>query len=194
MLYGTFTEDGRCTSVSEFMNPGAIEMPGFTYTLSRRYQMIDGVIADLHPGKSDDEVFADEQAAAVQQAVAARQAKLMAGFPSTLDGKKAAHLHMIRTYYAGVIARIKADVAAYELETWDIQREEYVRYLIDPAAPTPYVDGLCFARTLDKAALMEKIGNKVRGLAVIQGTQHMLEKSVEEATTVEQLDAITLPS
>lgn len=207
MMFATFDENGDCTSVAiDFKNPGAIQMPdGFTSTLARRYTLTDpvydeigalvgGDITDLHAGKDDEQIFAEERAAAEAAAAAARRAKVVAGFPDSLDGKKRAYLKLIRDHFNGVIAAIKADVAPHELETWDVQRADLERWMANPDAPTPYVDGLCAARGLTKEALMNKIKAKVTALATLQGTQRSYEDLVKDAETIEDVLAITLPS
>lgn len=100
----------------------------------------------------------------------------------------------IRAFFEGVVGRLKQDVAAYELASWDTQREEYTRWVMDNSVPTPYVDGLVLGRGIDKTVLMGKIAAKITGFSALQGTQHHYEDLVAAATTVAEVNAITMPN
>lgn len=109
----------------------------------------------------------------------------------TLDDAKRNRIAAIRDHFEAVVAGIKADAAPYELDSWPIQRAEYVAWLMDPASPTPYVSGLAAGRGITLQDLMGKIGTKVAGISTIQGTQHRLEKLVEAATSIAEVEAVT---
>ncbi len=109
----------------------------------------------------------------------------------SLDDAKRDRIAAIRDHFEAVVAAIKADAAPYELDSWPIQRAEYVAWLMDPASPTPYVSGLAAGRGITLQDLMGKIGTKVAGLSTIQGTQHRLEKLVESATSIAEVEAVT---
>ncbi len=121
----------------------------------------------------------------------------------TLVGKKlvkdeAAHLArhklqmigLVRLRFDAKVSAIKADAAPYELETWDIQRAEFVAWSADANAAAPYVRTLAKARGLEVDALMARISAKITGFATLQGTQQACEKRIEAATTLEEVNAI----
>jgi hypothetical protein len=101
-------------------------------------------------------------------------------------------LKEVRQKYDGIMQGIKASVASYEVLTWDTQRNELTAFLANPANPTPYVDSLAAARGETRDVLFTKIKAKVDGMAYLQGQQHALEKQVEAATTLEQLQALEI--
>ncbi|MBZ0103994.1 MAG: hypothetical protein K8H84_00035 [Sulfuricella denitrificans] len=111
--------------------------------------------------------------------------------PASLLEAKAAKTQAIRDYFERVVQSVKAAAAPYEIATWETQRTEYMAWQADPATPTPYVSALAAARGLTVPELMAKIAPKVAGFATIQGTQHRLEKLVEAATTIAEVEAIT---
>lgn len=97
----------------------------------------------------------------------------------------------IRSHFDGAVNGIKATVAAYEVATWDTQRNELTMYLANPANPTPYVDSLAASRGETRDKLFVKIKAKVDAMAALQGTQHALEKQVEAATTLAEVEAVS---
>lgn len=110
---------------------------------------------------------------------------------AALSTAKTRKLRAIRTHFDAIMQGIKATVAAYEIQTWDTQREELVRFLTDPSLPTPYVDSLAAARGETRDTLFPKIQAKVQQLAAIQGAQQALEKRAEAVTSIEELESIT---
>ena len=108
-----------------------------------------------------------------------------------LDALKAEKIAALRIHFEGLVASVKSACAPYEIDTWETQRAEYMAWQSNSLTPTPYVSALAEARGLAVAELMAKIAPKVAGMATIQGTQHALEKQVESATTIAQVEAIT---
>lgn len=111
---------------------------------------------------------------------------------STVEEAKAFKLAEIRNHYQTLVDGLKNDAAPYEVTSWPEQADDYKRWLIDPDAPTPYVDGLAAGRGMVKATLMAKIGVKVTGLSFLQGRQHGLEDDVKDAETIEDVLAIVV--
>jgi hypothetical protein len=192
-----FDEKGRGINLVEVdrdeIHSGEFVVPeGITSNLACRLKLVEGEVVDAYPGMTDAEAVAAVEAeikAEDDAEVAARK-----GFDvNNLAGAKGFKLKQIRDRFNAIIAGIKADAAPYELETWDIQRAEYMAFLANAEAPTPYVEGLATARGISKAELMAKIGSKITGLATVQGTQHSLEKAVEAAATLAEVNAIQLP-
>lgn len=109
---------------------------------------------------------------------------------AALSRAKLAKIRAIRGKYDGIMQGIKATVATYEVQTWDTQRNELTAYLANPANPTPYVDSLAAARGETRDVLFGKIKVKVDAMAALQGQQHALEKQVEIATTLEEVNAV----
>lgn len=109
---------------------------------------------------------------------------------AALSRAKLQKIRAIRTHFDGVIQGIKATVANYEVQTWDTQRNELTMYLANSTNPTPYVDGLASARGETREVLFTKIKAKVDAMAALQGTQHALEKQVEVATTLAEVEAV----
>lgn len=107
-----------------------------------------------------------------------------------LELTKIQKTNQIRAHFEQIMMGVRATVAEYEVQTWDTQREELVRYLRDPQEPTPYVDALAAARGETRDTLFPKIQGKVQQLAAIQGTQQALEKRVEAAATMSELENI----
>lgn len=152
-------------------------------TLALRYGVVDGVIVDKFPTQTDEQILTDILAGHVAQA--ALEAV------SELSVTKRNKIAQVRQHFDGIVSGLKADGASYEVDTWATQKEEYMLWIANNAAMTPYVDALAVARQVDKTALMGKIGAKVVGLASLQGSQHFLEKLIETATTAEEVAAVT---
>lgn len=110
--------------------------------------------------------------------------------PPTLAEAKSAKIAAIRIHFNGIVSAVKADAAPYEIDTWETQRAEYMAWQANNATPTPYVSSLAAARGIGVPELMAKIAPKVAGFAGIQGTQHKLEKLVEAAATIADVDAV----
>lgn len=110
---------------------------------------------------------------------------------AALARAKLQKIRAIRTHFDGVINGIKATVAAYEVATWETQRNELAAYLANPSNPTPYVDSLAAARSETRETLFPKIKAKVDAMAALQGTQQMLEKQVEASTTLAEVESVS---
>jgi hypothetical protein len=110
-----------------------------------------------------------------------------------LPGIKKNTIQKIRKHFDNVILSVKADSAKYEPETWEVQRIEYTSWLNNPATATPYLDTLAIVRGITKDEMMAKVGRKIMSFATLQGTQQALEKAVNSATTLEELNVIELP-
>lgn len=111
---------------------------------------------------------------------------------AALARAKLVKIRAIRGKYDSIMQGIKATVAAYEVQTWDTQRNELTLYLTNPANQTPYVDSLAAARGETRDVLFVKIKVKVDAMAALQGQQHALEKQVEAATTLEEVNAVVV--
>lgn len=110
---------------------------------------------------------------------------------AALQRAKLQKIRAIRTHFDGVVNGIKATVASYEVATWDTQRNELTMYLANQTNPTPYVDSLAAARGETRETLFPKIKAKVDAMAALQGTQQMLEKQVEAATSLAEVEAVS---
>lgn len=191
----TFAPDGSGAGITFLAAApqGAHVLPGtMPSNMASRYALQDGQVVDLFPESSDDEVLQLLQQRERDGAAALRAARAGVNI-DTLEGARAFRIKEVREHFGAMIGALKSDAAPYEVETWSVQRDEYARWLANPDAATPYVDGLCAGRGIAKAELMPKIGAKVAGLASIQGVQHALEKEIEAALTVEEVRAIQLP-
>jgi hypothetical protein len=109
---------------------------------------------------------------------------------AALSRAKVQKVRAIRAHFDGIVTGLKASVAAYEVATWDTQRNELTAYLANATNPTPYVDSLAAARGETRDVLFGKITAKVEALATLQGNQQSLEKQVEAATDMDTLNAI----
>lgn len=99
-------------------------------------------------------------------------------------------VNLIRTRFNAKVESLRANAAPYELETWAVQRSEFVAWSQDVNAAVPYTAALASARGMPLQALMERIGQKIAALATLHGTQQALEKRVEDATTVQEARAV----
>lgn len=95
-----------------------------------------------------------------------------------------------RQYFDEIVQNSVSNAASFELDTWETQRQEWMRYQDDNTVTTPYCNTLAAVRGITKEALMQKIGDKVVSFAYIQGQLHGLEDIISACTTEEQLDAI----
>lgn len=192
----TFTPQGVGAGVAFLptVPEGAHVLPdAMTSNLASRYHLDPGgQIVDVFAGKTDEEVAAILLEREIQEAAQLRALKQGHDI-TTIEGARAFKVKQVREHFNRLIEGLKADAAPYEVETWGVQRDEYARWVADPAASTPYVDGLCAGRGVPKEVLMPKIGIKVAGLASIQGMQHALEKEVEAAQSIEDVMAVAIP-
>lgn len=193
-----FDAEGRGASIAyiakddladhEYLMPEAYE----DATFAQRFALEGGEIVDLYPGMTNDEAMT---AHAEWMKTEDRKRLAASANPglSEIESVRKSQLGLVRKHFDAVIQGVRADAAAYEVETWAVQRDEYARWVADPQAATPYVDGLCAGRGVTKAELMPKIGAKVAGMASIQGMQHATEKEIEAAETIEAILAVTIP-
>lgn len=187
-----FVDEAQGTvSVSELMENDSELQSGQVFkelgdgdsSLALRYGYINGQIIDQYPGMSDE---------AVLSKVLADQQVVTPTVTETLDDVKKVKLLEIRTHFNNIVESLKADVAPYEVATWDVQRIEYVDWLKDHNAITPYVTALAVGRGMDLETLMSKIGVRVTALANLQGMQQALETQVTSCTTVDQVKAVSI--
>lgn len=109
----------------------------------------------------------------------------------TLDDIKANKINEARQYFNEIIVNLESNSAEFEVATWETQRSEWLAYISDVNANTPYCDTLATARGITKDVLMCKIGAKITGIAQIQGTLHKTEDSINACTTESEVNAIT---
>lgn len=108
----------------------------------------------------------------------------------TLEIAKANKINEARDYYNEIIVGFQSDSAEFEIETWETQRSEWVRFIGDPLSLTPYCDMLATTRGITRELVMEKIGIKVTSIAQVQGTLHKIEDQISACTTIEAVDLI----
>lgn len=136
------------------------------------------------------QAWQDSYLAAAAAAQAARAAEVAAAAPVRLEERRAQKIAAIRAHFGGLVDGLKADCAPYEVDTWPVQTAEFSAWTANSAAPTPYVAALAAARGITLAALMDKIGIKVVGLASLQGVQQALEDAVKAAATEAEVEAV----
>lgn len=116
---------------------------------------------------------------------------------SPVDDAKERKLLAINAAYEGEFSAIKQQYPEAERESWPIQLSEAAALADDALAPTPFLDALVLARGFGetKAELAAKVQGKNQaysGLsAALTGKRHRLERQVQDATTPEQVQAIT---
>lgn len=110
--------------------------------------------------------------------------------PYDLEIARTNKINLARQHFSDITAQALSDNADFEKYSWEPQRQEWLAYLQDVNANTPYCDALSSARGISKELLMDKIGSKISSLATIQGQLHAMEDSIKAATTKEELDAI----
>lgn len=111
-------------------------------------------------------------------------------FETSFDKLKNERLHKCRNDFNLKIEQIKKDNAAYEIDTWNIQNNEWTMYIANNESTTPYVNALAEARGISREELMEKIGIKIIAIATLQGTQHSIEDKIKLTETFEELNKI----
>lgn len=109
----------------------------------------------------------------------------------TLDIAKIDKIDEARDYFNEMIMSFESNAAEFELATWETQRSEWVRYVADNTATTPYCDTLANTRGINRDDLMAKIGAKVVGVATVQGNLHKLEDVINACTTIDDVYAIS---
>jgi hypothetical protein len=146
--------------------------------LAARYDVKDNKIIDLYPGKSDKIVLAminSDRETFIE---------------SELERAKKLAIRRVQMMFNSTFEMLKMSVADYEPDTWIIQHREYLIWVFDKKATTPYIDALSIARGVDKDDLMEKVGEKIKALATIHGQQHMMQDLITQAKSIEEVHAI----
>ncbi len=108
----------------------------------------------------------------------------------TFEQKQHSRIQDARMYFDEIVLGFESDAAAFEVQTWETQRQEWLMYSANVDALTPYCDALASARGIEKSDLMTKISYKVVGFAQLQGQLHGLEDMINACTTEDQLNQI----
>ena len=119
----------------------------------------------------------------------------------TIDADKAlphakrAKLAEINRACDAEIGAIKASYPDTEVLSWDKQEREAYALRQDSGAFTPLLDGIAAARGVSRSTLADLVAAKVEQFAAttgpIFGKRQVLEKAIEDATTLEQVQSIT---
>ena len=109
----------------------------------------------------------------------------------TLDETKLKKNKEAAKFYNDVVNSSLTSMADFEPASWESQRTEWIRYVDDNLANTPYCDALAAARGITKEALMTKIGTKVTSIAAVQGTMHAKMDLIEAAVDFAGVQAVT---
>lgn len=110
--------------------------------------------------------------------------------PDTLETVKANKVKEARDYFNEIMISFEDDAAKFEIATWEIQRSEWISYIANPAALTPYCDMLATTREITRDDLMAKVGYKVVGVAQIQGNLHKLEDVINACLTIADVNLV----
>jgi hypothetical protein len=107
-----------------------------------------------------------------------------------LPEAKAAKLSEINGAYDMRANAVRVDTPDNEVLTWDIQRDEWLKWSADNTVATPFIDGLAQFRGVDRMDLMAKVGQKVMAfqsyMAMLTGKRQGYEDAIAAAeTTVE---------
>ena len=107
---------------------------------------------------------------------------------------KAKAVRRVNDGYDAAVATLVSSYPKREVDTFTKQEREAVAWLADNTAPTPFVDGMLVTRNIEKAELMNRIIAKADAFAdatgQLTGKRQTLEKQIESATTVEEVEAI----
>lgn len=83
----------------------------------------------------------------------------------------------------------------FEVQTFEVQKQEALLWEADPNALTPNVDILAAARGINREVLLQKILDKVTQFTAVAmqvaGQRQKFEDQIKGASTQEELDAIT---
>lgn len=111
-----------------------------------------------------------------------------------LQSRKSALLGEINDAYDASIYSLVSTYPDREIATFTKQEEEAVDWLNDPTTPTPFIDGMLVTRDIEKAELVRRILAKAEAFAdasgQLTGKRQALEKEVENAKTLEELEAV----
>lgn len=114
----------------------------------------------------------------------------------TLDEAKAAKLEEINAAADSAIAMLTATYPNREIATFDKQEAEARAYAADATASTPLLSALAEARGIDLPELVRRVIAKADAFAVASGSiigqRQALEDRLDEAQTVEDVQAITV--
>lgn len=117
-----------------------------------------------------------------------------AALPLTFADVKAAKLSEINAECDRQIESIRSTYPETEIMSWYRQETEARALAADPAALTPLVDGIAIERGQTREELAYLIIAKSNSFASLTapifGTRQVLEKQIEAATTVEQVNEI----
>jgi hypothetical protein len=102
----------------------------------------------------------------------------------------------LKKYYNSLIKNT-FNIYDTEKETWERQKFEADKYLLDNTASTPFLDILSTNRGITKEELVTKIISKADAYATYVGTQlglqHKAEDEIDACTTLAELDSLNLP-
>ncbi len=108
----------------------------------------------------------------------------------TLDELKAIKEKEAVVFYQNIINNNLSDVADFEIQSWEVQRAELLKYRDGVNALTPYCDTLSTARGIDKSTLMDKIEVKILSGAGVQGTLHKKLDEIKACINNTELNAV----
>jgi cystathionine beta-lyase/cystathionine gamma-synthase len=116
--------------------------------------------------------------------------------PITLEQAKASKLAEVTMEYNNAIYSLVGTIDQYELASWAKQEEEARAYVEDNTVATPLLSGMVASRGLGETVLefAHKIIAKSNAYqvayAVVLGTYQAKQKTIDAATTVEEVQAI----
>lgn len=112
----------------------------------------------------------------------------------SLDEKKEDKLLEINFIYEQKACAIKFNTPESEILTWDIQKMEAESYIKDNSSETPFIDGLAFARKMERIELINKILAKVAifnsYMANLTGQRMFYEDRIKKATSSLEVSSI----
>ncbi len=95
-----------------------------------------------------------------------------------------------RMYFDEIVQNSASNSAKFEKDSWETQRQEWMMYISDTEANTPYCNMLASSRGITRDILMEKIGYKVVSFANLQGQMHGLEDIINACSTQAELNQV----
>jgi len=101
-------------------------------------------------------------------------------------------LKNLKESYQEKINAIYKYYPAFELETFSIQKEEWMKYQQNSNSSTPFVDNLAQSRKTSKKEIMDKIGASIAKIAKLQGELQMKRSLISKAKTIEDLNSINV--
>ncbi|SIR06869.1 hypothetical protein [Pseudacidovorax sp. RU35E] len=95
-------------------------------------------------------------------------------------------------------AALTAGYPDFEQKTWPTQEREALAWEVNPAAPTPFLDGIAAVRGIPATEMRAKTLAAVNAFRqasqYLVGTRQALRDAIEAATTAEAVQAITWPN